>query len=159
MSKIFRGRYTARIDEPFILFVIGMRVNSFWKIWEWAPVFAAMPKMLNELYSNPSSGFLGAQMFLTLRQPVLMQYWRDFDALLAYAHDQSGAHFPAWAEFNRKAGRSGSVGVWHESYRIEKGAAESIYSNMPLWGMAKALNAEHVLAEGRLAAAKDRMNS
>jgi hypothetical protein len=29
MAQIFSGRYTARTDEPFVVFLIGMRVNHF----------------------------------------------------------------------------------------------------------------------------------
>lgn len=27
MTKVFSGRYTAQIDEPFVVFLIGMRIN------------------------------------------------------------------------------------------------------------------------------------
>lgn len=27
MSAIFAGRYTAKTDEPFVVFLIGMRIN------------------------------------------------------------------------------------------------------------------------------------
>jgi hypothetical protein len=157
MSEIIQGRYTGRIDGPFVLFLIGMRVNKPWAVHQLAPVFAAMPRMIEELYEKPDWGFLGTQVFFSLTQPVLIQYWRDFDSLVAYAHDRSGAHFPAWADFNRKVARTGAVGVWHETYRIEAGAHEGMYVNMPKWGLGAARGVDHVKAEGRLAKAADRM--
>ena len=27
MSKIYTGRYTARTDQPFVVFLVGMRIN------------------------------------------------------------------------------------------------------------------------------------
>lgn len=157
MSEVFMGRHTARFDGPFVLFVIGMKVHRPWAVWEWLPTFGAMPKMIKELYADPSSGFLGTQMFISPTEPVLLQYWRDFDSLIAYAQNKSASHYPAWMDFNRKVRKTGGVGVWHETYKIEAGASENIYANMPLWGLAKARGAQHVKAEGRLANAAARM--
>ena len=39
---------------------------------------------------------------------------------------------------NRRSGGSGNVGIWHEMYQISDGAFESIYSNMPPYGLGKA---------------------
>jgi hypothetical protein len=55
---------------------------------------------------------------------------------------------PAWAAFNRAVGNNGSVGVWHETYEVAPGHYESIYVNMPRWGLAAA--GEHASAIGRL---------
>jgi hypothetical protein len=48
-----------------------------------------------------------------------------------------------------------SVGVWHETYLVEPGKYETIYANMPLFGLAAATT--HVRTEGGLSAARDRM--
>ena len=29
MNKIFNGRYTAKTDQPFVVFLIGMRINQW----------------------------------------------------------------------------------------------------------------------------------
>ena len=42
-----------------------------------------------------------------------------------------------WREFNRRVGASGDVGIWHETYAIQPGAYECIYSNMPPFGLGK----------------------
>ena len=52
MPKIFRERMTARSESPYIVFLIGMRINNIFAIHQWLPVFMAMPKMLKELHIN-----------------------------------------------------------------------------------------------------------
>ena len=155
MTKVFDGRYTAMLEKPVVLFVIGMRVNQVWNVRKWWPVTTAMPRMLRELHSKPDCGFLGVRSYFSGRVLMNIQYWRSFDELLAYAHDKTGEHFPAWAAFNRSIGGNGTVGIWHETYLVEPGKVECIYGNMPLFGLAAATS--HVKAAGRLAAAKDRM--
>ena len=44
-----------------MLFLIGMRINTFWRVWEWLPAFLAMGPMIVELYKNPELGFLRAR--------------------------------------------------------------------------------------------------
>jgi len=51
----------ANVKEPLVLFLIGMRINSFWRVWEWLPAFLAMGPMIVELYKNPELGFLRAR--------------------------------------------------------------------------------------------------
>src|ERR1044072_8850039 len=109
---IIAGRVTAEIEGDFVLFIIGMRINKLWRPDKWAPVALAMPRMLRELAARgPESGFLGAfSMGLTV-----VQYWRSFEALEAYARDPQSTHWPAWTAFNRRMRRSrGDVGIWHE---------------------------------------------
>ena len=157
MAKVFPGRYTARMEGPFVVFLIGMRVNRLWALHKWVPVARAMPPMLRELYANKESGFISAEFYVTWRGVATVQYWRSFEQLHAYAHARDAKHLPAWAAFNRSVGSDGSVGIWHETYRIEPGKSECVYVNMPRFGLAAA--AQHVKAEGRLASAKDRMSS
>jgi len=57
--------------------------------------------------------------------------------LLAYASDRTAEHYPAWREFNRKIGTSGDVGIWHETYAVPRGNFESVYVNMPAFGLGK----------------------
>jgi hypothetical protein len=157
MAAVFRGRYTAQIDGPFVVFVIGMRINQLWKVWRWLPTLAAMGPMLQELYRHPDKGFLGAEFMLTLRGPVLLQYWRSFDHLDRFVRDRDDPHLPAWQRFNRTAGQDGSVGIFHETYVIESGRYECVYGNMPRFGLAKA--AEHVAAVGGRATARRRLGA
>lgn len=38
MSAPFRGRYTAQLEGPVVVFIIGMRVNRLWAAHRWLPV-------------------------------------------------------------------------------------------------------------------------
>ena len=155
MNDIFAARYTARVEQPIVLFLIGMRLNNLLAVGKWLPVVRAMPRMLAELSKKPENGLLFYRSYFSGRVILVQEYWESFDKLLAYAHDRAGQHFPAWAAFNRAIGSDGSVGIWHETYLVEPGKSECVYVNMPRFGLAAA--AAHVKAEGRLAAAKDRM--
>ena len=52
MTKVFPGRYTAQIEGPFVVFLIGLRINRVLAFGKWIPVAKAMPRMLSELYGN-----------------------------------------------------------------------------------------------------------
>jgi len=159
MAPIIDRRVTAQIQGDFVVFLIGMRINRFWKPHKWLPNLRAMPKMLKELEAAPAEqGFLG---YANLGLFSLVQYWRSFDHLEAYARARDKSHWPAWLEFNRLMKDSrGDVGIWHETYLIRAGEYENIYSGMPLMGLAKAAQLADVsagtdAARGRLGAVAD----
>ncbi len=157
MSKVVSGRQTAELEGGVVVFVIGMRLNQPWKVWEWWPVFMAMPRMLKELYEHPELGFLSTEYFISFanRAPVLVQYWKSFEHLEAYARSKSHAHLPAWGEFNRRLAKTGSVGIFHETYVVGPGKSETLYANMPPFGLARA--AGQVPATGRRETARERL--
>ena len=74
MSQVIPGRFTAHIDEPFVVFLIGMRINRFFDFKRWVPTAMAMGSMLRTLYQHPEKGFLGAQPFFYWRGTGLIQY-------------------------------------------------------------------------------------
>ena len=117
--------------------MIGMRINSFWRLNKWLPVAAAMPRMVSELSQQPESGFLHAEAWFG-RTTIMVQYWRSLEQLLAYARNKESVHLPAWRAFNRAIGANGSVGIWHETYVASAGTYENIYVNMPPFGLGKA---------------------
>lgn len=156
MSSTLNRRRTGRIDGEFVVFLIGMRVNRWWKFWQWLRVAMAMPRMLRELEEHPELGFLGAESWFG-RTTVMVSYWRSQEHLLAYAKSRSAKHLPAWKAFNEAIGTNGDVGIWHETYQSRPGDYESVYVNMPEFGLAKAgrgVDAEgaYARAAGRLAA-------
>lgn len=63
MAIVFKGRYTAQIDEPFVAFFNGMWINKLWAFSRWIPVLAATRPVLRTLYAYPEKGFLGAEGF------------------------------------------------------------------------------------------------
>ncbi len=155
MAKVIDKRVTADIEGPFVVFLIGMRINKFWKAWKWLPTFFAMPRMLRELEQRPESGFLGAsQYFGSPRRPMLVQFWRSFEHLEAYARNRDAVHWPAWVDFNKRVGSSGDVGIWHETYLVPSGGYECVYNNMPPTGLGAV--ATLVPAAGRKATAASR---
>jgi hypothetical protein len=155
MASIFPGRCTAQIDGPFVVFLIGMRVNRLLALRRWTRVAAAMPPMIAELKRNPELGLLHAQFFMYWRGVGVVQYWRSFEHLHAYAHARDAQHLPAWAEFNRRIGGDGSVGIWHETYMVTQGQYECIYVNMPRFGLCGA--SQHLPITGQLDTARNRI--
>jgi len=155
MAQVFPGRFTAQIEGPFVVFLIGMRVNRIFAIHKWMPVARAMPPMLRELSEHKESGLLGFELFVYWRGIATVQYWRSFEDLHAYAHARDQKHLPAWAAFNRAIGNNGSVGIWHETYEVAAGKYESIYVNMPRFGLAKA--SEPVPITSRSNSARERI--
>src|SRR4028119_7658 len=85
MVQVVPGRFTAKMDEPFFVFVIGMRINRPLAIRKWLPTARAMGPMLKELYRHPEKGFLGVEFFLYRWGPAIVQYWRPFEDLERFA--------------------------------------------------------------------------
>jgi hypothetical protein len=155
MPKIFNGRYTAKTNKPFVVFLIGMRINQWWRFDKWIPVSAAMGPMLQTLYTHPEKGFMHAEFFWNLSGPVLIKYWRSFEDLERFARQASDPHIGPWKKFNAAIGANGTVGIWHETYQVNPDHYECVYGNMPLFGLAAAT--EHVQATGRRETARARL--
>ena len=154
MAPVYPQRMAAELDGEFVVFLIGMRINKPWKIHKWLPVFLAMPRMLRELSAHPECGLLG----YTMLPFVVVQYWRSFEHLEAYARSKDHAHWPAWVAFNKRVGASrDDVGIWHETYCVAHGSYEAIYSGMPAIGLGKA--GRLVPAAGRGESARARLRA
>ena len=152
------GRFAAAHSDSIVVFLIGMRINHFLRLGKWLPVARAMPAMLRELRADPGSGFLGAELLLGgPRILFTLQYWRDFDSLEAYARDRDRQHWPAWTAFNKAIGDNGSVGIFHETYCVDRGRFETIYGNMPPYGLGRVSGL--VPATGSRNAARERMQA
>jgi hypothetical protein len=130
------ARMTARPEGDFVVFLIGMRINKPLQVHKWWPAASAMPRMLNELYRQSDLGLLSHEMWFS-RTIILVQYWRSMEKLMAYARNKDAAHLPAWQQFNRTVGTEGAVGIWHETYQIQPRSHESMYVNMPAFGLGK----------------------
>ena len=111
MAGIQIGRMTHAYEGELVVFLIGMRVNRWWRPDLWLPVFSAMPPMLAELSKDPDSGMLGYRLLLGEGGPMLVTYWSSHQKLYAYASNPDAAHRPAWGRFNKRARRApGAVG-------------------------------------------------
>ncbi len=156
MATVFPGRYTAATDDSFVVFIIGMRVNRWWALRKWVPTALAMGPMLRTLYTHQQEkGFLAAQTFIYGRGVALVQYWRSFDDLERFARSKDDPHLKAWQRFNKAIGGDGSVGVFHETYKILAGDYEAVYANMPQFGLTQAF--AHVPAVGSRQTARGRI--
>jgi hypothetical protein len=129
-----------------------MRINRLRSLRSWLPAFRAMPRMLAELSRDPSLGLLSAQSFWAGRVIALVQYWRSFEDLERYARSRDHEHLPAWREFNRLVRDSGAVGIFHETYVVGPGRVETLYANMPPYGLAAAVGPVPVASRGQSAA-------
>ncbi|MBK1660074.1 DUF4188 domain-containing protein [Paracraurococcus ruber] len=157
MVGIIPHRVCAEVEGEFVLFLIGARLNRPWKIHRWWPVLRAMPRMLAELAARPELGLLHHRLHGGLRSALVVQYWRSHALLQAYATARNRAHLPAWHAFNRAVGTNGDVGIWHETYLVGPGRFESVYVNMPPFGLGRAgalrdAVGSRATGEGRLAA-------
>ena len=158
MPTIEPGRRTHDHDGDVVVFLIGMRVNRPLAVRTWWPVFTAMPQMIAELRRDPALGLLSVTSGVQGRGALMVQYWRDLESLLAYAHDRDRAHRPAWAEFNRRAREgAGVVGIWHETLVVPPGGHESLYVDMPEQGLPAALGG--VAVEARRTQARARLGT
>jgi hypothetical protein len=151
MTDVIPARMTHDYDGDLVVFLIGMRINKPWRPDLWLPVFFAMPAMLVELSKDKDSGLLGYRLTFGAGGPLLVQYWNSHEKLCAYASDLNAAHRAAWTAFNRRVRKApGAVVIWHETYVVER--AESIYSGMPVSGLAAATSSVPVARRGERAA-------
>jgi fumigallin biosynthesis monooxygenase-like protein len=155
LAHIFKGRYTAQIEGPFVVFLIGMRINRLWAVHKWWPAATAMGPMIAELKAQPDSGLLHAEAYAYWRGAAVVQYWRSFEALEAYSREAGSRHLPAWKAFNRVVGASGTVGIWHETFIVQARQYECVYGNMPRRGLGWA--GQHLVATGNRDTAKRRL--
>lgn len=137
MANVIKQRMAAEIEGDFVVFIIGARFGPPWKIFRNFWFINSMPKMLRELEKKPEAGLLGYRQFLGLRGATLIQYWRSFEQLEAYARSKDAEHFPNWVKFNKRIGSNGEVGIWHETYKVRAGEYEAVYNNMPPFGLGK----------------------
>jgi hypothetical protein len=151
MANIIASRMTHDYDGELVVFLIGMRINKPWRPDLWLPAFNAMPRMLAELSKDKESGLLGYRLTIGAGGPLLIQYWSSHEKLYAYASEPNATHRPAWAAFNRRVRKApGAVGIWHETYLVER--AETFYGGMPVSGLAAATSSVPVARRGETAA-------
>jgi hypothetical protein len=146
-------RFTASYPHPFVVFLVGVRINKPWKVHKWAPIALALSRMLKELARHPEAGLLSGEMWFG-RTMILLQYWRSLELLLAYANAREARHFPAGQAFSEAVGASGDVGLWHETYMVIPGGYENIYINMPPFGLGRVGNLHKIPSDLRTAEAR-----
>ncbi|WTX98161.1 DUF4188 domain-containing protein [Streptomyces sp. NBC_01420] len=153
-TKIMPGRTTAAAEGDVVVLLIGMRINHFRGVHHWLPVMLAMLRMLRELKADRARGLLGHILLSgSPRTYYVVQYWESKEKLYAYASAPDMFHRKAWAMLNRKEKNSRQhVGLWHETYIVPEGGYESIYADMPAYGLAAATGSLPIEGRGRRAA-------
>ena len=114
--------------SPFpdlVVIYLGMRVNA----WSGVKTLVGLgPQIKNSVDQKPD-GLLLHENFIMSLIPLhlgMRQYWRDFDALEAWA--RSTPHREWWRDFLRS---SRGTGFWHEAYFM-RGGMEAVYDDVPV---------------------------
>jgi fumigallin biosynthesis monooxygenase-like protein len=137
MADLAGRRMRAEIDGDFVVFLIGARLNNKRQLVRSLVDLGGrrgMKHMLDYLVAHPEKGLLAYEMGI----PTIVQYWRSFEQLEAFASDKNDPHADVWRQYWRRVGRSGRTGIWHETYLVKAGQYEAIYGNMPPHGLGKA---------------------
>ena len=116
MARTFPGRYSARIEGDFVVFLIGMRINRPWKVQRWWPVAAAMRPMLKELEDDPDSGLLhvrqaligGPAVSAALAGAPRSAGILSLDVIRRWARDPDATHLPPGASSTGGSARRGT---------------------------------------------------
>ena len=59
----------------------------------------------------------------------MIQWWRSTEDIYAYASSTDHQHREAWLEFYRRAKAAPkALTIWHETYAVAPGGAESVYA-------------------------------
>ena len=145
MAEILEGRWTAKVEGDFVVFLIGAKVRNPLRGLKALPLLGSMNAMLKDLArSGGAEGFLGYQRH---GGPfgVIVQYWRSMDDLERFARKPDGRHAEVWREWFRAAQhKNPSVSIWHESFFVPAGRYEAVYQNVSPIGLLRAGRPEKV---------------
>jgi Domain of unknown function (DUF4188) len=127
---------TVEIDGDFVVFLIGARLQASHPLRSFVDLGGrrGMKHMLDHLMADPDKGLLAYEMGI----PTIVQYWRSFDHLEAFASNQDDPHLEVWRRYWRRVGKSDRTGIWHETFLVRAGEYEAVYGNMPPHGLGKA---------------------
>jgi len=137
MAEIAGRRMTAEIHGDFVVFLIGARFNNKLQMLQSFMDLGGrrgMKHMLDYLVERPEKGLLAYEVGI----PTIVQYWRSFEHLEAFAKDKDDPHMEVWRKYWRRVGKSDRTGIWHETYLVKAGQYEAAYGNMPPHGLGKA---------------------
>lgn len=111
-----KGRRAALGHSGMVVFVIGMRINRWYRIDLWLPTLTAMSKMLKELHENDHHhGYYGGESYgmfcLFFGYPSLqITYWESVEKVHAFSTGKT--HKTSMRKFMEAMKRAkGAVGV------------------------------------------------
>jgi hypothetical protein len=136
MAEVAGRRMTVEIEGDFVVFLIGARFDKLHLARSLVDLGGrrGMKHMLDYLVARPEKGLLAYEMGI----PTIVQYWRSFEQLEAFAKDKDDPRLDAWRKYWRRVGRTDRTGIWHETYLVRAGDYEAVYGNMPPHGLGKA---------------------
>ena len=73
MVQTTNQRVAAKIEGDFVVFIVGTRLNRWWRFLSYIPIARAMCRMVGELEANRDFGMLLVKMW-NGRTAVMMQY-------------------------------------------------------------------------------------
>jgi Domain of unknown function (DUF4188) len=154
MTDVAGRRMTVEIDGDFVVFLIGARLSKLRALRSFADLGGrrGMKHMLDYLVAHPEKGLLAYEMGL----PTIVQYWRSFEHLEAFASNQDDPHLEVWRRYWRRVGKSDRTGIWHETFLVKDGQYEAVYGNMPPHGLGKA---GRLVSVGQSSSARDRLGT
>jgi hypothetical protein len=122
-AKVNRRTVDLSAYPDLVVIYLGMRVNALTGL---KTLAGFGPKIAKSVDDRPDGLLLHETLVFSLLPPHvgMRQYWRDFDALEAWA--RSEPHRTWWKRFLRD---SGGTGFWHESYFMS-GGMEAVYDDM-----------------------------
>jgi hypothetical protein len=158
MSQILREKFTANAQGPFIVFIVGGHVNNLLLAHKWLPVAWNFLKLTRYVTSHPETGCLAGHFYERILPFGFMfqSYWRSFEELETWSRSKEEGHLGAWTDYVRKLGLDGTLGIWHELYKIEPKSFETVYANSVPYGLSKAFGANPIV--GRAHNARGRIN-
>jgi len=131
-KPVNRSRMSAHLDGDFVVFMTSMRINRYWKVHKWWPNVRANIRVLSALTKHKEQiGFLGGHIWIGLRGPLVITYFRSLEHLERFANDSAQPHVKEWHDYFRRIGDSADVAVWHEMFAVRSGEWEAVYDYMP----------------------------
>jgi Domain of unknown function (DUF4188) len=90
MAEVAGRRMTAEIEGDFVVFLIGARLSKLQLARSFTDLGGrrGMKHMLDYLVARPETGLLAYEMGI----PTIVQYWRSFEQLEAFAKDKDDPH-------------------------------------------------------------------
>src|SRR5436309_13610576 len=145
---------SAEIEGDFVVFLIGARLDKLHPIRSFMDLGGrrGMKHMLDYLVEHPDKGLLAYEMGF----PTIVQYWRSFEQLEAFAKDKDDPHVEIWRQYWRRVGKSDRTGIWHETYLVKAGHYEAMYGNTPPHGLGKA---GHLVPVNESSSARSRLKA
>ena len=108
MTLTINRRVSGEIEGEFVLFLIGVRLNKPWKL-NWLPLLGQCRVCARNSTKSPNLGMMHYRVHFGFPNTMVVQYWRSFEQLTAYAQDRIQLHLPAWSAFNKAISNNGDV--------------------------------------------------